>query len=56
MPAFPEGDLSFLYEIPAIRSFKPTWQQGPNSQPSSIRIKIGDEGIKMKLWFDFRGD
>ncbi|MDR2840483.1 MAG: beta-galactosidase [Paludibacter sp.] len=54
MPAFPEGDLSFLYEIPAIRSFKPTWQQGPNSQPATIRIKIGDEGIKMKLCFDFR--
>ena len=54
MPVFPDGDLSFLYEIPAIRSFKPIPQQGPNSQPSSIRIKIGDEGIKMKLWFDFR--
>ncbi|MDR0711420.1 MAG: beta-galactosidase [Prevotellaceae bacterium] len=53
MPAFPAGDLSFLYEIPAIRSFKPTWQQGPSSQPATIRIKAGDEGIKMKLWFDF---
>lgn len=53
-PQFPEGDISFLYEIPAIRSFKPISQQGPNSQPSNIRIKIGDEGVHMNLWFDFR--
>jgi hypothetical protein len=55
-PEFPEGDISFLYEIPAIRSFKPVSQQGPNSQPSNIRIKIGDEGVHMNLWFDFRGE
>ena len=54
MPDFPEGDLSFLYEIPAIRCFKPIPHHGPLSQPGSIRIKQGDEGIKMKLWFDFR--
>jgi hypothetical protein len=53
-PKFPEGDISFLYEIPAMRCFKPISQQGPNSQPSNIRIKIGDEGIHMNLWFDFR--
>jgi hypothetical protein len=53
MPDFPEGDLSFLYEIPAIRCFKPVHQHGPNSQPSSIRIKKGDEGVKMHLIFDF---
>jgi hypothetical protein len=53
MPAFPSGDLSFLYEIPAIRDFKPIPQLGPNSQAASIRIKKGDEGICMKLWFDF---
>lgn len=53
-PEFPEGDISFLYEIPAMRCFKPISQQGPNSQPSNIRIKIGDEGIHMNLWFDFR--
>ncbi len=52
-PVFPEGDLSFLYEIPAIRCFKPVSQQGPKSQPSNIRIKEGDEGVKMNLWFDF---
>jgi hypothetical protein len=54
MPEFPAGDISFLYEIPAIRDFKPIPQLGPNSQPSSVRIKKGDDGICMKLWFDFR--
>ncbi len=54
MPAFPDGDLSFLLEIPAIRSFKPISQHGPKSQPGSIRIKSGDEGIYMGLGFDFR--
>ena len=53
MPDFPEGDLSFLYDIPAIRSFKPISQQGPQSQPGNIRIKKGDEGIRIKLMFDF---
>ena len=53
-PDFPKGDISFLYEIPAIRSFKPLEHQGPESQPSNIRIKKGDEGIYMDLWFDFR--
>lgn len=54
MHSFPEGDLSFLYDIPAIRSFKSIPEQGPKSQPSTIRIKSGDEGLRMKLWFDFR--
>ena len=54
-PAFPEGDLSFMYEIPAMRDFKPLEQQGPQSQPTNIRIKSGDDGISMNLWFDFRG-
>lgn len=54
MEAFPEGDLSFLYEIPGIRSFKTLGEQGPQSQPSTIRIKSGDEGLRMRLWFDFR--
>ncbi len=52
-PTFPEGDISFLYEIPGMRCFKPISQQGPKSQPSNIRIKLGDEGIHMDLWFDF---
>ena len=53
-PSFPEGNISFMYEVPGQRAFKPLSQQGPSSQPSNIRIKSGDEGISMKLWFDFR--
>ncbi|MCC8087692.1 MAG: beta-galactosidase [Rikenellaceae bacterium] len=53
-PAFPKGDITFLYDIPAIRCFKPVSQHGPQSQPGNIRIKLGDEGIQMNLWFDFR--
>lgn len=53
-PEFPEGDISFLYEIPAMHSFKPVSQHGPNSQPTNIRIKSGDDGISMILWLDFR--
>jgi hypothetical protein len=55
-PPFPDGDISFMYEIPAMRDFKPLEQQGPQSQPTNIRIKSGDDGIKMNLWFDFRGE
>lgn len=55
-PKFPEGDISFMYEIPAMRAFKPLSQQGPSSQPTNIRIKSGDEGISMNLWFDFRNN
>ena len=54
MPEFPEGDISFLLDIPAICSFKPIEQQGPNSQPGNIRIKSGDEGLHLNLTFDFR--
>lgn len=54
MPKFPDGDLSFLLDIPAICSFKPIEQQGPNSQPGNIRIKSGDEGLRLNLMFDFR--
>lgn len=54
MPDFPDGDISFLYDIPGIRCFKPISQHGPQSQPGHIRIKKGDEGIRMKLLFDFR--
>ena len=53
-PSFPEGNISFMYEIPAMRAFKPLEHQGPESQPTNIRIKSGDDGIPMTLWFDFR--
>lgn len=49
---FPTGDISFLYDIPAMRSGKTI--PGPGSQPSTIRIKKGDDGFSMKFWFDFR--
>lgn len=55
-PDFPEGDLSFLYEIPAMRSFKPLEEHGPSGQAGHIRIKKGDEGIRMHLLFDFRAE
>ncbi|MFL1011680.1 glycoside hydrolase family 2 protein [Flavisericum labens] len=53
-PRFPEGNISFMYEIPGMRAFKPLEHQGPESQPTNIRIKSGDDGIPMTLWFDFR--
>ena len=53
-PDFPSGTISFLYEIPAMRAFKALKDQGPESQPTNIRIKSGDAGIPMTLWFDFR--
>ncbi|WMI66284.1 glycoside hydrolase family 2 TIM barrel-domain containing protein [Aestuariibaculum sp. YM273] len=55
-PRFPEGNISFMYEIPGMRAFKPLEHQGPESQPTNIRIKSGDEGIPMTLLFDFRSD
>lgn len=51
---FPTGDLSFLYDIPAMRCGKSIPELGPGSQPSTIRIKQGDDGFRMRLWFDFR--
>ena len=52
-PDFPEGDISLLIDIPAIKSFKPIPQHGPRSQPGNVRIKSGDEGIRIKVWFSF---
>lgn len=54
MRPFPDGDISFLLEIPAIRSYKPIEQLGPQAQPSNIRINKGDDGLRVRLWFDFR--
>ncbi|MDR1414639.1 MAG: hypothetical protein LBI96_02415 [Odoribacteraceae bacterium] len=56
LPPFPPGDISFLYDIPGMRCFKPLSQHGPSAQPGSIRVKKGDEGLSMTLWFDFTGD
>lgn len=54
MHEFPAGDISFLLDIPAMRSFKTISEHGPKSQPSTIRIKSGDDGLRLNLWFDFR--
>lgn len=45
---YPAGDISFLFEISAVNS------QGTGGEPSYIKINKGDEGMRMKLWFDFR--
>ena len=44
---YPAGDISFLMEIPAVHS------QGTGGEPSYIKINKGDEGFRMKLWFNF---
>ena len=54
MEPFPEGNLSLLYEIPAIRSYKPIEQLGPNSQPAVIRVHNGDDGLEMHLMLRFK--
>ena len=45
---YPAGDLSFLFEIPAVNS------QGTGGEASYIKINKGDDGFRMKLWFDYR--
>lgn len=54
MVPFPEGDISFLFEIPPMRSYKPLEQLGPGGIAPNIRINKGDEGLRMKLWLTFR--
>ncbi|HKK61913.1 MAG TPA: glycoside hydrolase family 2 TIM barrel-domain containing protein, partial [Bacteroidales bacterium] len=54
-PPFPEGDLSFLYEIPAIGTkFKQAPRLGPKSQKGIYRQHLSDQFYPIKLWFDFR--
>ncbi|MBQ8673404.1 MAG: beta-galactosidase [Bacteroides sp.] len=53
MEAWPDGDISFLLEIPAMRSYKTLPQMGPRSQPSNVRIKVGDEGFLIDVLFEF---
>jgi len=54
-PPFPAGDISFLYEIPAIGTkFNQASQLGPKSQKGSFSSHGGDEFYPIKLWFDFR--
>jgi hypothetical protein len=54
-PPFPEGDISFLYEIPAIGTkFKQAEKLGPDSQKGVYGGHKGDQFYPIKLWFDFR--
>ena len=53
MEPFPAGDISFLLSIPPIQSYKPLSQLGPESQPYNIRMKVGDDGFRLRLVFDF---
>ncbi|MFA5533861.1 MAG: hypothetical protein WDA19_05165, partial [Mariniphaga sp.] len=54
-PPFPEGDISFLYEIPAIGTkFKQPEALGPKSSKGLYAGYRGDESYPIKLWFDFR--
>lgn len=54
-PVFPEGDISFLYEIPAIGTkFKQIDKLGPTSKKGMYNERWGDDTYPIKLWFDFR--
>ena len=53
MMPFPEGDISFLLEIPPMQSYKPVTQLGPQAQAPNIRLNPGDKGLRIKLIFDF---
>lgn len=53
-PSYPEGDISFLYDIPGIGTkFKKAEQLGPRSYKGIYKGHRGDEGYPIKLWFDF---
>jgi hypothetical protein len=56
-PAFPEGDISFLYEIPAIGTkFFQTDRLGPTAKKGMFFERWGDDSYSIKLWFDFRAE
>lgn len=56
-PPFPNGDISFLYEIPAIGTkFKQAEKLGPKSQKGIYGGHRGDEAYPIILWFDFRAE
>jgi hypothetical protein len=45
--AFPTGDISFLLDIPAVNS------QGTDGGSASVKMNKGDEGYRIRLWFEF---
>jgi hypothetical protein len=54
---FPEGDISFLYEIPAIGTkFKQAEKLGPAVRRDVFGGHSGDENYPIRLWFDLRGE
>jgi len=54
-PPFPDGDISFLYEIPAIGTkFKSADKLGPLSQKGMYSGHGDDENYPIKLLFDFK--
>ena len=54
-PPFPAGDISFLYEIPAIGTkFKDAEMLGPSSQKGNDAYHNGQGNDPIILWFDFR--
>ncbi|WMI66770.1 glycoside hydrolase family 2 TIM barrel-domain containing protein [Aestuariibaculum sp. YM273] len=54
-PSFPDGDISFLYEIPAIGTkFFNVDHLGPTSKKGMFFERHGDDSYPIKLWFDFR--
>lgn len=56
-PPFPKGDISFLYEIPAIGTkFQQAEVMGPTGQKGMFKSHRGDENYPIKLWFDFRSE
>ena len=56
-PPFPEGDISFLYEIPAIGTkFKQPELLGLRSQQGWHGGHRDEQTYPIKLWFDFRGE
>lgn len=56
-PAFPDGDISFLYEISAIGTkFQKAELMGPMSQTGMFKNHRGDQNYPIKLWFDFRAE
>lgn len=54
VPPFPDGDISFLYEIPAIGTkFKTSPELGPSSQKGIDGHHKGDDNDPIRVWFDF---
>jgi len=57
VPAFPDTDISFLYEIPGIGTkFKKAVELGPSAQKGIDRHHRGDDNDPIRVWFDFLTD